>query len=79
MALKFFDEAATEDESEAARLSAKMETWLFRENIYSGENLMNFINNKRFFNLKMPKQQRLAIVSRLARKLESYQMLIFQL
>lgn len=35
VALKFFDEAATEDESEAARLSAKMETLLFKENIYS--------------------------------------------
>ena len=43
--LKFFDEAATEDESEAARLSAKMETRLFKENIFSGENLMNFIYN----------------------------------
>ena len=37
----FFDEAATADESEAARLSVEMETRMFKENISSGGNLSN--------------------------------------
>ena len=36
-----FDAVATADESEAARLSVKMETQMFKENISSGESSSN--------------------------------------